>query len=120
MAFAKCFSQEPTSGFNDLPCKRAGDGKEGNCWATAAGRNHSGMTWLGRKELRELEALGDTLLPGFEAGDDATVEQVCTHDSFHQSHAFAVSVGKRRVSKDRDQLSTFSVPSKRSAATCCW
>lgn len=38
------------------------------------------VTWLGQRELRVLEALGDTLLPGFEVGTaedaDTTVEQV--------------------------------------------
>lgn len=94
VAFLRHSSRGPTRGFNRLRSKAAGSGIEGRKWTTAAkaaeraaegadvsaGEGGVEVTWLGERELRVLEALGDTLLPGFEIdtteGADATVEQV--------------------------------------------
>lgn len=92
IAFLRHSSRGPTKGFNRLQSKAAGSGIEGGKWTTAAkaaeeGANVSAgggegveVTWLGERELKVLEAFGDTLLPGFEVdtaeGADATVEQV--------------------------------------------
>ena len=94
VAFLRRSSRGPTKGFNRLRSKAAGSGIEGGKWTTAAKAADKGagvsdgggegatavVTWLGERELRVLEAFGDTLLPGFEVdtieGADATVEQV--------------------------------------------
>lgn len=93
VAFLRHSSRGPTKGFNRLRSKAAGSGIEGGKWTTAAKAAEEGagvrdggrdgravVTWLGERELRVLEAFGDTLLPGFEVdtteGADATVEQV--------------------------------------------
>lgn len=94
VAFLRHSSRGPTKGFNRLRSKAAGSGVQGRKWTTAAKATERGakgvdigawdggvqVTWLGERELRVLEALGDTLLPGFEVetteGADATVEQV--------------------------------------------
>eukprot|EP00904_Undaria_pinnatifida_P004695 jgi/Undpi1/14226/HiC_scaffold_9.g03875.m1 len=93
VAFLRHSSRGPTKGFNRLRSKAAGSGVQGRKWTTAAKATERGakgvdigawdggvqVTWLGERELRVLEALGDTLLPGFEVetteGADATVEQ---------------------------------------------
>ena len=81
------FSSRRFSRFSRLRSKPVGAGKEGGNWVKD-GRASAGeevqVTWLSGRELRVLEAMGDTLLPGFEIGTkedaDAVVEQVCvTH-----------------------------------------
>lgn len=91
LAFLRHSSRGPTKSFNRLRSKAAGSGIEGGKWTTANAAEGTGVrvgegeegvevTWLGERELKVLEALGDTLLPGFEVdtpeGADATVEQV--------------------------------------------
>lgn len=70
--------------FGRLSSMPAGAGKQGSNWLKADGEKKSKseveVTWLGARELKVLEAFGDTLLPGFEVGTreaaDAAVEQV--------------------------------------------
>lgn len=78
-----------STGFARLRPKPAGAGKQGNNWekdGTGQGGVSEGVdvqvkvTWISWRELRVLQAIGDTLLPGFEIGTkeraDAVVEQV--------------------------------------------
>lgn len=102
VVFLRRSSQGPTPGFKRLRSKEVGIGKEGKKWTVAPassaqirkvqggaagdtgndGSINAGdaVTWLGENELRVLEALADTLLPGFEVdtteGADAVVEEV--------------------------------------------
>lgn len=72
-------AQGPTPGFKHLAARPAGDGKA--TWSTEGGNAASatgdGVRWLGERELRCLEAICDTLLPGFVGGKKAIVEEVC-------------------------------------------
>lgn len=81
VAFLRRSSRGPTPDFNRLITKEAGTGKAAKKWSAADGTDTDGeVTWLGDTELRVLEALCDTLLPGFEVdtakGANAVVEQV--------------------------------------------
>lgn len=83
IAFLKLTSRGPTAGFERLRTKPPGAGKLGGAWTifepgTAGGGD--GVSWLGENELKTLEAICDTLLPGFEIetrqAEDDTVDQV--------------------------------------------
>lgn len=72
-------------GFGLLRSLPAGAGKQGDNWLRDDGEKSKSegdveITWLGSPELKQLQAFGDTLLPGFEVGTveaaDAAVEQV--------------------------------------------
>lgn len=95
MALVRSSSWMSTPGFNLLRSKPPGDGKAGSNWVKTAaaaaphkdgagfqgiGSGEVAVTWLGGRELQVLEAIGDTLLPGFEIATKeactATVEQV--------------------------------------------
>lgn len=79
----RSWSRVPSPGFNSLQVRPPGEGKAGKNWSL---RNEQlrngveGLTWLGDRELRVLEALCDTLLPGFEVAtaesDRMVVEEV--------------------------------------------
>lgn len=75
-------------GNSRLSSMAAGAGKQGNNWLSEKDDIDVdvGITWLRGRELKVLQAFGDTLLPGFEVGtkeaSDAAVEQVgavCGH-----------------------------------------
>lgn len=71
--------------FGRLKVMPAGAGKQGDNWlwrkaAEEKSQSDLEVTWLGKRELKVLQACGDTLLPGFEIGTkeaaDTAVEQV--------------------------------------------
>jgi len=81
------FSSPRLAGFARLRSRPAGAGKQGNNWekdGSVGVEEGVSVTWLSGRELTVLQAIGDTLLPGFEIGTeegvDAVVEQVtrCT------------------------------------------
>lgn len=100
--FLRHTSTGPTPGFSKLRVRPPGAGKAGGAWSIVRAstddgggdggsgddgggqgipvENGDGVSWLGDGELRALEAICDTLLPGFEVGSredaDATVDQV--------------------------------------------
>lgn len=66
LAFLRRSSEGPTPKFNRLVVKAAGTGKAAKKWSAGDDNGQEGVvTWLGDTELRVLEALCDTLLPGF-------------------------------------------------------
>lgn len=87
LSFLRRSSQGSTPGFRRLRSKPPGAGKQGKNWenpVAGGGKDDGGVrvTWLGSRELLVMEALGDTLLPGFDVDNkeaaDAIVEQVHT------------------------------------------
>lgn len=97
MAFLRSSSWMSTPGLSRLRSKPPGDGKAGSNWvknaaasprkdgAGGVGNGEIAVTWLGGSELQVLEAIGDTLLPGFDIATKeactATVEQVIRYTS---------------------------------------
>lgn len=68
-------ANSPAPGFNNLASKPVGAGKAGKRWhiSNPDGPHGGGnpgkyplINWLGHRELESLEALCDTLLPGFD------------------------------------------------------
>lgn len=101
LAFLRRSSEGPTPTFNRLVAKAAGTGKAAKKWSAGDDNGQEGVvTWLGDTELRVLEALCDTLLPGFEvdsaADANAVVEQV------HRTCSFPSLDEKRSNQQHRD------------------
>ena len=73
-----------TPRISSLRAKAPDEGKAGEKWRRRTEHQGAGkgLTWLGERELRVLEALIDALLPGFAvetaADADAVVEEVRT------------------------------------------
>lgn len=79
LAFLKHTRQGP-SFTSCLAVKPAGSGQAGGAWTVVErgrGEVEGGVSWLGERELRSLEAMCDTLLPGFSASLEETVREVC-------------------------------------------
>lgn len=72
--FLRYTAEGPTPGFNRLVPKPVGAGKAGGKLCTRersvdgseSSRESKAVTWLGFDEVRTLEAICDTLLPGFD------------------------------------------------------
>lgn len=65
----RSWSRVPSPGINSLQVRPPGEGKAGKSWSLRNEQPRNGvegLTWLGDRELRVLEALCDTILPGFE------------------------------------------------------
>lgn len=73
------WSRGPSPGFTSLQVRRPGEGKAGRNWSLRSEQPRNGvegLTWLGDRELRVLEALSDTLLPGFEVAPAESARRV--------------------------------------------
>lgn len=109
----KYSTRGPTPGFKRLRSKPPGAGKEGSNWAKEGGVNGTGVevTWLGARELRVLEAFGDTLLPGFDVGNKEGVDE-----AIEQVQQYPRCSPPRRGTVCSHAGSALGVPSERTAA----
>lgn len=81
LSFLRDTRQGPTPSFEGFSrsTRPAGAGQASGAWTIVESGGEvveGGVSWLGERELRSLEAICDTLLPGFSSNLDETVREV--------------------------------------------